>query len=120
MLDLVVDVIYCVDIRIRWLSYYFNAKGDLVQEPELRRRHYVRSTKLSHAFGVDALTVASALVVRAARAAPSINISGRGVGWGGAGREGAPRLTECARAVRWAVSACRRGCCCSGRGGASS
>lgn len=41
-----VDLVYVVDIVVRLRTYFFNAKGDLVQDRRRTRRRYLLSTNL--------------------------------------------------------------------------
>lgn len=59
ILDCFVDFICIGDMTIRWRSYYFNAKGDLVQDSTLLRRRYLHSSKLSFSFPLDLVIVLS-------------------------------------------------------------
>jgi hypothetical protein len=56
-LDLLVDLLYCVDIFIRSKTYFFSSKGDLVLSKQQIRRRYLRSCNPNLSLGVDVSTV---------------------------------------------------------------
>lgn len=55
VVDSAADVIYIIDICIRFRTYHFSSKGDLVLDRKAIVRRYVRSLKPSFSFVVDML-----------------------------------------------------------------
>ena len=51
--DLLVDVLYCVDMWLRAQTYFFSSKGDIVLDKAAVRRRYIRGRGPANSFAVD-------------------------------------------------------------------
>ena len=52
-MDSVVDLLYVIDMCLRFRTYHFSSKGDLVLEQKPIRDRYLRSLDPSFSFAVD-------------------------------------------------------------------